>query len=470
MGDSRRHHKQSEADNLLRWTNERANEALGSVLSGPVAPTPDIDGLRTWLAGLTMEESADPKQIITQTLEWFCAGSVHSTHPGYFGLFNPAPVIWGEIADLISARFNPQLAVWSHAPAAVEMEQHAIRLMLDRIGFDLGVGFFTTGGEEANRCGVLTALARRWPEYPEAGMASLARWPVFYTSSESHLAWLKIAAMVGLGRNAVRLVPVGGDLRMDICALKAMTVDDRRAGREPFLVAATAGTTAAGIIDPLPELATFAARENMALHVDAAWAGAAVLSDRWRPALEGISSADSVTIDAHKWLSQPMGIGMFFTRHPAALDTAFGVSASYMPKAVEGRLDYYRVTPAWSRRWLGLRLFLTLAIAGRRGVEAQIDRDVALGQELRALLEASGWRIVNKTPLPVVCFTREGREGDARWHEVVAQRVIESGRAWISTVDLDGRPALRACITNWRSEQQHIESLVSALNAAAAEA
>lgn len=440
--------------------------AMRSIHSGPVAPTGDMSELQHWLKCFDFEGPAQAKRVIAETLERFIKSSVHTVHPRYFGLFNPAPVIWGEIADMMSARLNPQLAVWSHAPAAVEIEQHVVRFMADRAGLTGGSGFFTSGGEEANRCGVQTALAGRWPNYPRSGLRALDTQPIFYASQQSHLAWLKIASALGLGHDAVRLVPVRENLGMDMEAMKRLIDADRASGLTPFLVAATAGTTSAGVIDALPEAADIADQKKLALHVDAAWAGAAILSDRWRPALAGIERADSITIDAHKWLSQPMGTGMFFTRHVATLDAAFGVDTAYMPKSAEGRADYYRTTPTWSRRWLGLRLFLTLAISGRKGFEAQIDRDVALGETLRVLLQRAGWQVVNSTPLPVICFTGPGREGDVAWHQAVAAHVVDSGEAWLSTVLLDGRPALRACVTNWRSDLKDLEILVAALDRA----
>lgn len=142
------------------------------------------------------------------------------------------------------------------------------------------------------------------------------------------------------------------------------------------MIVATAGATAAGVIDPLPRLADLADAEGLALHVDAAWAGAVALPDRWRGVLEGIERADTVTIDAHKWLSQPMGTGMFFARHDEWLRAAYRVATSYMPPAVAGGVDYYAQSPQWSRPFRGLRLFLSLAGAGRRAFEAQIDVDV----------------------------------------------------------------------------------------------
>lgn len=437
------------------------------IVSGPVAPPVTRALLKREIEKINLDLGCGEPAIDT-VINLLEQATVHTSHPRYFGLFNPATILWGQVADLIAASLNPQLAVWSHAPAAVEMEQSALRFFATRLGLPNCGAFFTSGGEEANRCGVQVALVRTYPEVAELGLRALRREPVFYVSGESHLAWLKIATGLGLGRRAVRLVSVNDALQMDLGQLAELIRRDRREGRSPFMIGATAGTTAAGVIDPLPALADIAAQESLSLHVDAAWAGAAVLSDRWRGTLAGIERADSVTIDAHKWLSQPMGTGMFFARRAEILPEAFGVNASYMPPAIEGGLDYYQTTPQWSRPFRGLRLFLTLAVIGRGAYEQQINRDVAAGVFLRERLVARGWSLLNQTPLPVVCFTRIGHEADVTWHQQVVERVVKTGTAWLSSTLLDGRPALRACITSFRTSQLDIESLVEALHRAEA--
>lgn len=456
----------SAAKNAIEEVLRLLDAATASIRSGPVAAPVDAAGLKEWLNALSFEEPSPPEQAITQVLEQFVRGSVHTIHTRYFGLFNPAPLLWGEVADMISARLNAQLAIWSHAPAAVEMEQHALRFMAERLEVPHASAFFTSGGEEANRCGVQAALVRSFPDYPDSGLRSLPGQPVLYVSAQSHLAWIKIASGLGLGRSAVRLVPCNEDLQIDVAVLARLIAEDRLKGLLPFFVAATAGTTSAGVIDPLSELADVASQERLHLHVDAAWAGAVALSDQWRTVLCGIDRADSITVDAHKWLSQPMGAGMFFCRHTRALERAFGVSTSYMPPSQPGAMDYYRMTPTWSRRWIGLRLFLSLAIGGRRAFEAQINRDIFLGEQLRQLLVQNGWKIVNRTPLPVICFTDGLVERDSSWHSRVAAHVIASGDAWISTVQLEGMPALRACITNWQTSPEDLETLIGALKRA----
>lgn len=199
--------------------------------------------------------------------------------------------------------------------------------------------------------------------------------------------------------------------------------------------------------------------------MDAAYGGAAALSDRLRPALAGIERADSVTVDAHKWLSVPMGAGAFLCTDAAGLAETFRVTTSYMPDDVPDTVDPYTSGQQWSRRFIGLKLFLSLAVAGRAGYAEQLERDADLADLLRARLTETGWDIVNDTPLPVVCFTDPNNNSHAH-HTALTRTVVDDGRAWISPVTPPGRPALRACIISHRTTPTDVEALVQAVNAA----
>ena len=433
------------------------------VASLPVAPRASYEELEERLREFDFERPVSLEPLVDACGALLREGIVHTSHPRYFGLFNPTPTFAGVLADALVAAFNPQLAATSHAPAAVAIERRVLSFLADRLGFPDAVGTFTSGGAEANLTAVLVALERHLPEATEAGLAAVSAQPTLYASTEAHHSLLKVARMTGLGQNAVRSIPPTEGLALDVAALRARILSDRAAGERPFLVVATAGSTAAGVIDPLPEIADLCEELQVDLHVDAAWAGAACLSPRLRHVLDGIERADSVTIDAHKWLSAPMGAGMFFTRHPEALTMAFRTTANYMPSAEAS--DPYLSSAQWSRRLTGLKVFMSLVAAGQEGYAAQIEHDCELGDRLRARLRQDGWRIVNETPLPVVCFT-PGDDASSETLASVARHVESSGVAWISVAQLAGRPALRACITSYRSTDEDVEALCSALAAA----
>ena len=398
---------------------------------------------------------------------------VHTAHTSYFGLFNPSPTTMGIAADTLVAGFNPQIAAWSHSPFAAEVERHVVRALAGRFGYgDESDGVMCHGGGEANHSALVVALVRRFPEVCERGVRALPGDPVLYLPDHGHDTFRKAARLSGLGTASVRTVACDAAMRLDVSALTRSIRADREAGRKPFLVVGTAGSTATGSIDPLPQIARVAASEGLWFHVDAAWGGAAALVPELRGELEGIASADSITFDAHKWLSVPMCGSVFLTRHAGSLENAFAVATAYMPRDAEGVVaveDPYARSMQWSRRFTGLKLFLSLAVAGWSGYEVAIRRMVALGRELRQRLEARGWRIVNDTPLPVVCFVDGRREDgeDGAYIASICQAAVRSGRAWISTIEIGGRKrALRACITNFETRAEHLGELVETLEMA----
>jgi len=392
----------------------------------------------------------------------------HATNPRHFGLFRPAVDLSSVIADALVALYDPNLAMWDFSPAANEIERHVLRLLAGRFGPRLidGSAHFTSGGQEANHTAVVVALTWKFPEVGRAGLRSLKGQPVFYLSEEGHHSFDKVAHSVGLGRQALRMIPARSDLKMDLEALGRQVKRDIDQGALPFLVVGTAGTTNAGVIDPLPELAEFAAAHGLWYHVDAAWGGAAALSDRLRLALTGIERADSITCDAHKWLSAPVGAGMFFSRDRETAARAFATQTAYVPDHVDDGRGYQFVnTMQWSRRFIGLKVFMTFAERGLVGVARRIERQTELGEYLRERLIEDGWKILNDTPLPVICFSHRRIEEQAISPEEIVRRLKNGQTAWISKTRLRNQtPVLRACITNFQTEPDDVEYLVSELN------
>lgn len=396
------------------------------------------------------------------------AALTHVTHPRYFGLFNPSVRPAGVLGDALASLYNAQLAAWSHGAAAIELERLALETLGKGIGFSgsssSGIhASFTSGGNEANFSALQCALAQRFPQWELVGARGLP--PVrVYVSELGHHSILKSARMSGLGDRSVLEIPCDARQRMDLTALQDAIETDRAEGIEPLMVVATAGTTGFGSVDPLQAIGDMAHGHGTWFHVDAAWGGAASLSKRLREVLTGIDQADSVTWDAHKWLSVPIGAGMFFCKHPAAAARAFAVETGYMPPAAgEVSGEPYAVTAQWTRRAIGLKVVMALGELGLEGYARLIDRQADLGDLLRKQLRAQGWEIVNDTPLPVVCFTNDAlREGNPEPATVV-ERIQQRGKCWISSLPWRGEPVLRACITSYQTTELDLEVLLSEL-------
>jgi aromatic-L-amino-acid decarboxylase len=440
-------------------------DADDRVRRGSVVPTLDVAKFQEQLAAFDFERPIPLPQALGWVIAQLEHGVVHVTHPRYFGLFNPTPTYPAQCADRITAVFNPQLATRTTSPAGVDIESHVVRTVAARLGLPPEAkGHFTSGGAEANYTAVILALTRASPCFAADGARAFGGPPVFYVSRESHLAWIKIAHQAGIGRSAVRLVATDGWGRLDPAALTDAIATDRAAGCVPFMIGATAGTTNAGMIDPLPHCAQIARAADVWYHVDAAWGGGLIASRTHRAHLAGIDQADSVTIDAHKWFATTMGCGMFVTRWPALLSSAFHTSASYMPSNFTD-VDPYVTTAQWSRRFAGLRLFLSLAAAGWEGYGKHVEHALSLVELLKEQLIERGWTVANASPAGVLCIVPP----KAKTVRQVVNHVVGSGRAWVSVAVLEGREVIRACVTSGITTAEDIGGLVVALERAAAD-
>jgi glutamate/tyrosine decarboxylase-like PLP-dependent enzyme len=429
------------------------------VIDGSVVPTFDVSKCREQLAQYNFAQAVPLEQAIAWTLAQMEHGLVHINHPRYFGLFNPTPTFPAQIADRIVASFNPQLATWTSSPAAVEIESHVIRAVTTRVGFPAeSRGHFTTGGSEANYTAVIMALTKACPEYATEGVRAFTGQPIIYVSKDCHLAWLKIAHQAGLGRSAIRLIGTDGKGRMDGAALLDAMTNDRWAGRVPLMIVATAGTTNAGMIDPLEMCGVMARQYNLWYHVDAAWGGGLIASEKFRERLHGIERADSVTIDAHKWFATTMGCGIFITRWPTVLSTAFSALNSFMPSN-NVELDPYVSTVQWSRRFLGLRLFFSLLAAGWEGYGQHVEHALRLINLLKEQLIEQGWVVLNASLVGVLCVVPPSN-GSVR---VIVDQVVKSGKAWVSVAMFEGREVIRACVTSGTTTEEDVFALVTAL-------
>lgn len=445
---------------------ELAEDYLLTRASAVISPRVDAAALKERVEVLLASGPRPLAEVAADLFALLGEGIVRTDSPRYFGLFNPPAMPEAAAGDLIGAVANPQLAVWSHAPAAAEIEARLIRLFGGLIGWpdEASAGTFTSGGAEANHTVVLSALARRYPDWARRGVAVLPKPPAIFVSAEAHLAWIKIARAAGLGSEAVRLIAPADGLRLtgDEAARAIANAPDF----DPVLIAGTAGATAHGAIDDLTGLAGVARAHGVHFHVDAVWAGAALLAPERRGLFAGIELADSVTIDPHKWLCVPMGAGMYLARDWVPLETAFDVSTGYMPSASRERRDPYLHSLQWSRRFIGLKLFTVFAALGRGELLARIARQFEMGERLRRGLRRDGWRILSETELPIVCFTPvHGADEAVRRIE---REVTGSGRAWVSSVRVRDQLALRACITSYQTGTEDVDELLALLDRARA--
>ncbi len=445
------------------WLTGALLAAHQQIHLGQVTPTLDMEQFRCELQAFDFGAPRPLADLLAWTIGRLQTGIVQMANPRYFGLFNPGATFPAQCADRIASLFNPQLASSASSPVPVELENHVIRAVGHRAGLKDPAGHFATGGSEANYTALLCALTAGHPGFANEGARAYPGAPKFYTSRDCHIAWLKIAHQAGIGRGALRLVDTDGQGQMDPEKLRQAIAEDRAAGAVPVMVVATAGTTGSGMIDPLGVCADIAKAESLWYHVDAAWGGAALASERLRGLLLGIERADSITIDAHKWLATTMGCALFLTTHSRLLSQVFHASTSFMPSSVAS-VDPYLNSVQWSRRFLGLRLFLALGTAGWEGLAQHVERGVAVIARVQAGLVASGWAIANNSPFAVLNAIPPKDLGDVR---TLVKRVVASGRAWVAPTTYEGRDVVRICATHGQTSDADVEELIAALNARA---
>lgn len=467
----------AESRRLWRLLAEQASEYWAHAAADRTPVLERSEGSERRGAQPLPERGRDATAVLREAYRFLSRNACHLSSPRYYGLMNPKPAAAGVLGDALASVLNPQLAVEAHAPGATALERETLGWFLAALGWRRGLGQFTSGGSEANLVALKVALNARLPRVARGGVRALRGQPVFYVSQESHHSLEKFADLLGLGRDAVRWIPTDSEFAMRPEALAAEIRRDRRAGRLPFGVVGTFGTTSSGAIDPMTRLARLCRRERLWLHVDAAYGGALMLSSRFRRLWSALRLADSLTFDPHKWLAMPFPLGALLVRDPRAAAAAFRVQAAYVPRGKQ-RVENYQLGVQWSRRFLGLKLWLALQIHGRRAYEEHFARQIELALRFRERLAARPrFATVSESPLPITCFTfcaapranhrkipvESLTAAEQRMNLALAEEMVRRGWAWISVTRLRGVTVMRMMVINFDTRERHLRRLVADL-------
>ena len=401
-------------------------------------------------------------------------------HPRFFGWVNSPPAVMGVFGAALGAAMNPSVAGGNHA--AVWVERQVVEWVKALLGFPReGMGLFVGGGSAA----AITALAvarhvacaRRGWDVRARGLPP-ARLRV-YTSAEGHGCNQKAVELLGIGRANVREVPVDAALRMRPDALDAALAEDLTAGHVPVAVVASAGTVNTGAIDPLAALADVCRRRGVWLHVDGAYGAPAALTDEYRDELAALARADSVAVDAHKWLYVPVDAGLVLVRDAEAMRDAFSLVPAYLrtdgtTHGVQGPPWFSEYGAEQTRPFRALKLWMALRHLGVDGYRALVARDVALARHwadrVRAAPDLALWE---PQGMSIVCFrvvppalADDGPALDAL-NQAVLGAVQLGGAGFLSSTVLGGRFWLRACVVNPRATAGDVEAVLAAVRDAA---
>jgi len=457
---------------------ERIAEFLCTLPDRPVTVNESPRVIREALGtGSLPEEGAEAKVLLEEAADLLFGHSTFNGHPRFLGVITSSAAPIGALGDLLAASVNPNMGGWIGGPMANAIEAQTVRWIAELIGYppDCG-GLLVSGGNMGNFAGFLAARKAKatWDVRAAGLVGDGARRLRLYTSSETHTWIQKATDMFGLGTEAIRWIPVNSQLRMDTTALSKQIQADIEAGDLPFLVIGTAGTVSTGAVDPLSDIAAICREYDLWFHVDAAYGGfAAVLLNEGKvPAdLRGISEADSVAVDPHKWLYAPLEAGCALVRNPEALHDTFSYHPPYYHWAsqAEPTIDYHEYGPQNSRGFRALKVWLALRQVGRAGYAEMISDDIQLAQELHRLVDAHPELQAFTQGLSITTFryvppdlTPGSEEVNAYLNRLNAElltRLQRSGEAFLSNAVVRGTFLLRACIVNFRTSLEDIEAL-----------
>ncbi|WP_328418042.1 aspartate aminotransferase family protein [Micromonospora sp. NBC_00389] len=456
-----------------------------SIRDLPIAPRTSAAALKETLAEPLPVEGRDFADLLRVFREVVVPGTRHNGHPRFFGYVSAPGTAVASVADFLASALNANLTAWRSAPAPAELEHVAIDWIKEALGCDPGAGgLFMSGGSMANFTALAAARHRHCGDTVATHGAAAHPAPLrVYASTETHHSIHKAAALLGIGRTNVRDIPVDARFRMDVDALVRAIEEDRAAGAEPLCVVANAGTVVTGAVDPLADIAAVAREYGLWMHVDACYGGFARLSPTARPLFDGLSEADSISLDPHKWLYLPADCGCLIYRDPEAARPAFSLDADYTrvtqtePAEAFAFWDY---GPDLSRRFRALKVWMTLAHAGSRAVGDAIESNLDCARHLAELVEGrADFELLAPVELSIFCFrylppnaragsrSRTEEEQLDRLNERIMLAVQQAGSSYLSNATVNGRFALRGCVLNYRTTRRDMEILLDDVRRAA---
>ena len=378
----------------------------------------------------------------------------------------------GAVADLLASVLNQNVTAWRSGPAAAVIEHTVVGWLAQAIGCARFRGHLTGGGSSANLMGLAMAREMKAP----ANETGTAAGCVVYASEEVHMSIPKSVALLGIGRDNLRLVPTDASFHMIPGELEAQIESDKASGKIPLAVVASAGTVSTGAIDPLREIAGIAQRHGLWFHIDGAYGALAAMAERER--FDGLELADSMSLDPHKWLYQPLDCGCLLYRSPEAARRAFSHTGDYARTLSANPIEafaFFEESLELSRRFRALKLWLSLRYHGFAAFRQSIGQDLEHARRLAgAIRRDPQLELLAPVELSAVCFRHRGNgklpEDELnRFNLALLKRVVEHGRVYLSNASLRGKFYLRACVVNHRTTDADIDSVVPEVLAAARE-
>ncbi len=412
--------------------------------------------------------------LLRETADLLFEHSLFNGHSRFWGYITSSAAPIGALADMLAAAVNPNVGAWQLSPVASEIEAQTIRWIADMLGYppDCG-GLLVSGGNMANFvCFLAARTARADKSLAKKGLFQGQQQLRVYASEETHTWIQKAADLFGLGTDAICWLPLDSEQRMNVEALATEIVKDREAGSLPFLVIGTAGSVSTGAVDPLPEIAAICRQHNLWFHVDGAYGAMAAVLPEASEALQGLSLADSIAVDPHKWLYTPLEAGCVLVRQPQHLVETFSYHPEYYNFAENDQnapINYYEIGPQNSRGFRALKVWLSIRQAGKSGYIEMIRDNTELAGTLYDLATANPELEACTQSLSITTFRYvpldldPGKESSAVYlndlNRALLDQLQHDGQAYVSNAIVAGKFLLRACIVNFRTKLADIEFL-----------
>lgn len=379
----------------------------------------------------------------------------------------------GALADLLASLLNQNVTAWRSAPAAVTIERTVVGWLADAMGCSGFRGSLVGGGSAANLLGLAMAREDKMPSNENGISAAQAR---VYASEQVHMSLPKSMALLGLGRQNLRLIATDAEFRLIPSKLENAIQQDAASGKIPIAVIASAGTVNTGAIDPLGEIAPIATRHKLWLHVDGAYGALAAIAvpDKFR----ALNLADSISLDPHKWLYQSVDCGCLLYRDRTKAQAAFAHTGDYAKVLTDDPIEgfaFFDESIELSRRFRALRLWLSLRYHGLRAFRESIRKDLELARRLGDDIQGDDrFELLARPELTALCFRYKtlkpaGEDDLNRLNAQILQQVIRRGHVYLSNATLRGKFYLRACIVNHRTTDADIDAIIPEVLAAAEE-
>jgi aromatic-L-amino-acid/L-tryptophan decarboxylase len=441
----------AEMRRLGHWVVDQVVDHYEQRAEGPVMRTGEAAALRMALGGPVPTAPGDPLEAMRLLTDVALAHMQHGDHPRFFARV-PSPSSYaGVLGEWLGTGFNAIASSWGGGSGPATVELVALDWLREGLGLPEGTeGVLVSGGSMAN----ITAIAAA-RSHVGAGVA--------YLCDQTHSSIGRGLVALGFAEHDIHAIESDTALRLSPARLERAIAEDRRAGRQPRIVIATAGTTNTGAVDPLTELADLCARERLWFHVDGAYGAPAALCARGRDALAGMERVDSLVLDPHKWLFQPYDIGCLFMRQ-GALGAAFRMDPEYLVDVMarRGEVDLRNRSLELSRRSRALKLWLSLRTYGLDAISAAIERGIVLAELAQTLIsDDERFTIVTPAQLGIVTFALSG--GDETAHRDAAARLAAEGYAAVTVTTLRGRSVLRLCTINPQTTEADLRGTLDRL-------